>query len=94
MVKKLNLNKYLVLLRIISDKKKKRYFAILIVVILQAIAGIFENLSVISLERFKIDQRLRHFALNKNNKLFQNENYFYISVDGDGIYKMKFDNFR
>ena len=53
-----------------------------------------KNLSVISIERFKIDQRLRHFALNKKNKLFQNENYFYISVDGDGIYKMKFDNFR
>mgnify|MGYP004252565653 CR=1 FL=1 len=31
-----------------------------------------KNLSVISIERFKIDQRLRHFALNKKNKLFQN----------------------
>ena len=49
MKKTFNLDKYLLLLRIISDKKKKRYFAISLVVILQAIAGIFENLSVISL---------------------------------------------
>lgn len=49
MKKTFNLNKYLLLLRIISDRKKKRYFAIALVIILQAIAGIFENLSVISL---------------------------------------------
>lgn len=53
-----------------------------------------KNLNLISLEQFKVDQRLRHFGLNDKNSIFQKDNSFYISVDGEGIYKMKFDKFR
>ena len=52
------------------------------------------KLNVISIEQFKMDQRLRHFGLDKNNKLFKKENNFYISVDGEGVYKMRINNFR
>jgi len=53
-----------------------------------------EKLNVISVEKFKLNQRLRHFALDKNNKMFQRDNSFFISADGFGILKIKFDNFR
>tara|TARA_B100002051_G_C16718151_1_gene630710 strand:+ start:353 stop:1594 length:1242 start_codon:yes stop_codon:yes gene_type:complete len=51
------------------------------------------KLNVISYEKFKIDQRLRHFGI-KNNKLFVKNNTFFISADGAGIFSAKFDNFR
>ncbi len=53
-----------------------------------------EKLNIISVERFKIDQRLRHFALNEKNKMFVKNDYFYISADDFGVLKMKFDDFR
>ena len=53
-----------------------------------------KNFSLISLEKFLVDQRLRHFGLNHQNKMYQKNNFFYISVDGEGLYEMKFNNFR
>ena len=53
-----------------------------------------EKLNLISLEQFKIGQRLRHFGLNKSNEIFQMNDFFYISVDGEGIYKMIFKDLR
>ena len=53
-----------------------------------------KKLNLISLERFLIGQRLRHFGLSKNNKIFQKNNFFYISVDGEGIYELQFKDFR
>ena len=53
-----------------------------------------DKLNLISLEQFKIEQRLRHFGLNKTNDIFQMNDSFYISVDGEGIYKMIFKNLR
>ena len=47
-----------------------------------------------SIEQFKIDHRMRHFALDENNKMFQKNNAFFISFDGFGLHKFKFDNFR
>lgn len=53
-----------------------------------------KKLNVVSIEEFKIDQRIRHFGLNSKNLLFQKNNSFYISVDGEGIYETSFGNFR
>ena len=53
-----------------------------------------KKLNLISIEKFKIDQRVRHFGLNKENKIYQNDSSFYVSIDGEGIYRMKFNNFR
>ena len=52
-----------------------------------------EKLNVISYEKFKIGERLRHFGL-KNNQLFIKKNTFFISADGAGIFSAQFDNFR
>tara|TARA_E500000178_G_scaffold354871_1_gene425459 strand:+ start:1119 stop:2369 length:1251 start_codon:yes stop_codon:yes gene_type:complete len=49
---------------------------------------------LISLEKFLINQRLRHFGLNSDNEMFQKNNNFYISVDNEGIYEIEFNNFR
>ncbi len=50
---------------------------------------------VINVEKILLDKRLRHFGLNTNSSLFvDNENNFYITADGDGLYKVKFDKFR
>ena len=48
---------------------------------------------VISLERFYIEKRLRHFGL-KNNKIYLTNDLFFITADGDGVYSAKFENFR
>ena len=48
---------------------------------------------VISLERFHIEKRLRHFGL-KNNKIYLTNDLFFITADGDGVYSAKFENFR
>ncbi|MDC0903389.1 PQQ-dependent sugar dehydrogenase [Pelagibacteraceae bacterium] len=53
-----------------------------------------KNPKVMSIEQFKIDHRMRHFALDENNKMFQKNNAFFISFDGFGLHKFKFDNFR
>ena len=50
---------------------------------------------VIIFEKINLGGRLRHFGTDKKGELFvDNENYFYISMDRDGLYKIKFDNFR
>jgi len=49
---------------------------------------------LISFEKIKIDKRLRHFGLNKDGTLHQNKENFYISSDKDGLYKIKFKEFR
>ena len=51
------------------------------------------GLNVISLEKFDIGKRLRHFGI-KNNKLFEKDNSFFVSADDDGIYRLKFSDFR
>ena len=49
---------------------------------------------LISLEKFSINQRLRHFGLNSDNEIFQKNNVFYVSFDNEGIYELEFKNFR
>ena len=49
---------------------------------------------LISLEKFLINQRLRHFGLNSKNVVFQKNDVFYISFDNEGIYELEFKNFR
>lgn len=51
------------------------------------------NKNVISFEKLNLEKRLRHFGL-KSNKLFQKNNLFFITADGDGVYSAKFQNFR
>ena len=53
-----------------------------------------KDLRLISLEKFLINQRLRHFGLNFDNTIFQRNNIFYISVDNEGVYEIEFKNFR
>ena len=47
------------------------------------------NLNLISLEKFNLEKRLRHFGFNKK-KVYYNKNKFYVSADGDGIYSAEF----
>ena len=49
---------------------------------------------LVSYEKIIIDKRLRHFGLNKNGTLHLNKENFYISSDKDGLYKIKFKDFR
>ena len=49
---------------------------------------------LVSYEKIIIDKRLRHFGLNKNGTLHVNKENFYISSDKDGLYKIKFKDFR
>lgn len=49
---------------------------------------------LISLEKFLINQRLRHFGLNSDNEIFQKNNVFYVSFDNEGVYELEFKNFR
>tara|TARA_B100001250_G_scaffold355018_1_gene329259 strand:+ start:1292 stop:2566 length:1275 start_codon:yes stop_codon:yes gene_type:complete len=54
-----------------------------------------ENNKVLSVEKIFIGKRLRHFGVKESGDLFlSNENYFYITADRDGVYKVKFDKFR
>tara|TARA_B100000945_G_C20414472_1_gene614407 strand:+ start:103 stop:1311 length:1209 start_codon:yes stop_codon:yes gene_type:complete len=53
-----------------------------------------ETLKVTSVEKIKINKRLRHFGLKKNFKLFENNGSFYISADIDGLYRVRFGKFR
>ena len=49
---------------------------------------------VISSEKIKFEERLRHFGLNNQMQLYQDsDNSFYVASDGNGIYKFKFRNF-
>jgi hypothetical protein len=53
------------------------------------------NLRVISIEKFFLDKRLRHFGLKENSEIyFDLEDNFYFSSDNDSLYKGKFTNFR
>ena len=53
------------------------------------------NLRLISIEKFFLDKRLRHFGLKENSEIyFDLENNFYFSSDNDGLYKGKFTDFR
>ena len=50
---------------------------------------------VINVERIKLKKRLRHFGLRKDGTIFFDQNdYFYITADNDGLYKVKFNKFR
>ena len=56
-----------------------------------------ENYSVQSIEQIKIGRRLRHFAVDKKIKTFFDNNYFFISSDGNGgikLLKLLFSDFR
>ena len=54
-----------------------------------------ENNKVLNVEKIFIGKRLRHFGVKESGDLFlSNENYFYITADSDGLYKVKFDKFR
>ena len=53
------------------------------------------NSKVIIFEKINLNERLRHFGLDKTGKLFvDSEGHFYISMDEDGLYKVKFNDFR
>ena len=49
-----------------------------------------------SIEKISLDDLvLRHFVTNKENVLFEDEEgNIYVSADKEGIYKIKFKNFR
>jgi hypothetical protein len=49
-----------------------------------------------SIEKISLDDLvLRHFITNKENVLFEDEEgNIYVSADKEGIYKIKFKNFR
>jgi hypothetical protein len=54
-----------------------------------------DNFKVISIEKFFLDKRLRHFGLKKNSEIyFEEDGSFYFSADNDGVYKGMFNNFR
>jgi len=54
-----------------------------------------ENNKVLNVEKIFIGKRLRHFGVKESGDLFlSSKNYFYITADSDGLYKVKFDNFR
>ena len=54
-----------------------------------------KNSSTISIEKIKLDKRLRNFGVNKKGELFIDENgYFYFSSDTYGLFKGKFFSFR
>tara|TARA_Y100000590_G_scaffold401058_1_gene485663 strand:+ start:1036 stop:2262 length:1227 start_codon:yes stop_codon:yes gene_type:complete len=54
-----------------------------------------ENNKVLNVEKIFIGKRLRHFGVKESGDLFSdNEDYFYITADRDGLYKVKFDQFR
>jgi len=49
---------------------------------------------VVSVEKIFLNKRLRHFGLEKKGNLFLDEDEnFYITADGDGLYKIKFTGF-
>ncbi len=51
--------------------------------------------SMISVEKIKLDKRLRNFGLNNKGELFiDSDGYFYFSSDSYGLFKGKFFKFR
>ena len=54
-----------------------------------------DTFKIMSVEKFFLDKRLRHFGLKNNSEIyFDRDNNFYFSSDNDGIYKCSFGNFR
>ena len=54
-----------------------------------------DTFKVMSVEKFFLDKRLRHFGLKNNSELyFDKDNNFYFSADNDGFYKGSFGDFR
>ena len=54
-----------------------------------------KNTNTISVEKIKLDKRLRNFGVNKKGELFIDENgYFYFSSDTYRLFKGKFFSFR
>jgi hypothetical protein len=54
-----------------------------------------DTFKVMSVEKFFLDKRLRHFGLKNNSEIyFDKDNNFYFSSDSDGIYKGSFGDFR
>jgi glycosyltransferase involved in cell wall biosynthesis len=54
-----------------------------------------DTFKIMSVEKFFLDKRLRHFGLKNNSEIyFDKDNNFYFSSDNDGIYKGSFGNFR
>ena len=51
---------------------------------------------VISIEKIKLaNLRFRHFLTNEKNELFEdNMGNIYVSADKNGLYKIKFQDFR
>jgi hypothetical protein len=49
-----------------------------------------------SIEKISLDNLvLRHFVTNKENVLFEDEEgNIYVSADKEGVYKIRFTNFR
>jgi len=53
-----------------------------------------DNNNMISVEKIKFNERLRHFGKNNEMNLFQNDdNSFFITSDENYIYRIKFQNF-
>ncbi len=54
-----------------------------------------KNNKLINYEKILLDKRLRNFGVSPDGKLFlDKKNYFYVTSDKDGIYKLKFKDFR
>ena len=54
-----------------------------------------KNIRVVNVEKILLDKRLRHFGLDVQGNLFvDSDNYFYITADEEGMFKVKFDKFR
>ena len=52
------------------------------------------GIKVVSVEKIKLNKRLRHFGRNSLGELYvDRENQFFISSDNDGIYSIYFDKF-
>ena len=56
---------------------------------------LYEN-RLISYEKILINKRLRHFGLEEEKAtiFFDEDENFFITSDNDGVYQIKFDNFR
>jgi hypothetical protein len=53
-----------------------------------------KTLNLQSYEKIIIGERLRHFGTDFENNLFVDNDFFYISADVEGLYKLRFKDFR